>query len=409
MNRTFDALILGAGPAGSALAVHLARAGFDVALADQKAFPRPKPCGEFLSPQCRPYLAELGVEGSLLQLGARMVHGMTLNQGARRAQGSFRQLPDAPHSAAGYCVRREVLDLELMRAAVARPEVTWLERHRFVGLRRDRDGTVTGASLLAPDGQAMQVQARVTIGADGVRSRLARELGVQRPIAWLDRMALVTRFGPVEPHARAEVHFVDGAYFAATTVDDGTFHLNLVMDRADLRSEVASLDEIAAARLEQAPALALRLKDAHRLEPWRGIGPLAHTTTRQAVPGAALVGDAAGYVDPLTGEGVYFALFGAQALARRLVEARACPGKSAAAMRAYEKDRRREVLPRLWLARLIQRGMRQPWIVDGALRILARNPRFCDLLINLTGDAVHPTELLKPGFWRRWRLAGGAA
>ena len=79
MTRDADVLVIGAGPAGSSLALHLARRGVSVVSADKKAFPRHKPCGEFLSPECRPYFSELGLDDELQRQHVRKVYGMTLH------------------------------------------------------------------------------------------------------------------------------------------------------------------------------------------------------------------------------------------------------------------------------------------------------------------------------------------
>ena len=405
MTKIHDVLILGAGPAGTALASHLARSGFDVALADKKSFPRAKPCGEFLSPECRPYLQELGVENALLQQGTRRIHGMHLCSGEWRARGRFRSLTSAPYNDAGYAIRREILDTELLRAARARPEVTWLERHEFRTLLRDANGAVSGAVLRDQTGAERAVRAQTTIGADGVHSRVARQLGVQRQIRWLDRLALVAHFDGVVPAAEAEVHFLDNAYFAATTVDDGSFHLNLLIDRNALADRDGDLDAFVQEHIAAAPMLARRMSNAKRRGQWKGIGPLAFRTTKQTFAGGALVGDACGYIDPLTGEGIDFSLHGARSLANALAVARHEPHRAAAAMRGYEQERRREIAPRLRLAALLQRGIRHPFLVRSCLSALAAWPRLCDLLVNLTGDAVHPRDLLQPAFWRQWREA----
>ncbi len=409
MTTDCDVLVLGAGPAGASLAVHLARAGLSVVLADKKAFPRPKPCGEFLSPECRPYLRELGIDDSLLRAGTRLVTGMELHRGRRCAPGHFVALGGSGHGGAGYAVRREVLDLQILEAARARPEVRWLERHDFRALLRAADGRIQGAVLAAPDRSAVTIRAGHVVGADGVHSRTAAQLGVQRPLRWLDRLALIGRFHGVPARAAAEVHFVDGGYFAATTVDDGTFHCNLVCDRARVRQWPDSLDAFVAARLEAAPLLAERLRHAERVGPWRGTGPLAFRTTRQTQPGLALVGDACGYVDPLTGEGIYFALHGARTLATALTAATQDPHRAAAALRGYARARQREVGPRLLLTKVLQRSLRWPALVDACMHLLATSPRLCDLLVTMTGDCVHPRDLLRPSFWRAFGAARGSA
>jgi flavin-dependent dehydrogenase len=404
MNQDCDVLVLGAGPAGSALAWHLANAGHDVVLADKKTFPRPKPCGEFLSPACGPYLAELGVADELAQGGMAIVSGMTLHGFGRRAPGSFRALQQ-DHGRHGFGLRREVLDLSLLQAA-RQQGVRWLPRHEFAALLCSDDGAVRGALLGTPDRGRMPVRARFVVGADGVRSPVARALGVQRPLPWLDRFALTTHYQGVLEQPRAEVHFVPGGYFAATTVDQGLFGLNLLVDRAALRDRTgADWDAFVAERLQHAPVLAARLAAATRVAPWRGIGPLAFTTRRQAGRGVALCGDACGYVDPLTGEGVYFALWGARALAATVTAALARPRGADALLRDYERQRAREIGPRLWLSKLLQHGLRHPFVVRSCLSLLAARADLADLVVTLTGDSVHPRDLLRPSFWRAFRGA----
>jgi 2-polyprenyl-6-methoxyphenol hydroxylase-like FAD-dependent oxidoreductase len=409
MTYDTDVLVVGAGPAGSALATLLTRRGFAVTLADKKSFPRPKPCGEFLSPECRPYLDELGVIDALGARGVRLVHGMRLHAGKSVAEGRFRALDRAPYNEAGFSIRRERLDAALVDVARAGSAVRWLERHDFQGLLRSASGVVDGALLRDPDGHNVPLRARFTVGADGVRSRVAQELGVHEPLRWLDRIALVGRFDGVAAEAAAEVHFVDNAYFAATTVDDGSFHLNLLCDRSELRASPLDVDAFVHEKLQEAPRLAQRLASATRSAPWRGTGPLAFRTKRQACPGAALVGDACGYVDPLTGEGIYFALHGAKSLSIAIESALSNPATADRSMRDYEARRRREVGPRLALAALLQRGLRHPAIVRTAIGALRRIPRLCDLLVNLTGDAIHPRDLLSPSFWREWHKARRSA
>lgn len=399
-----DVLILGAGPAGSALARQLASAGFGVVIADKKAFPRHKPCGEFLSPECLPYLAELGLGGMLEELAAQRVEGMRLSGYGRSADGSFRQLDDRPgHGRIGYGIRRERFDHHLLRAAEA-SGAHFLPRHEFVSLQRDPGGRVTGAILKTVDGAPVQVEARHVVGADGVHSRVAKALGVQRKIGWLSQFALVAHFAGVPSRARADVHLLPGGFFAATTVDEGLYSLNLVLPQRTLAERTASdWDTFVAEHAAKAPAIAERLQGARRLAPWRGCGPFGFTTTSPTRPGAWLCGDAAGYVDPLTGEGIYFALFGARALGTELAKALHEPPREAEAMAAYRQARRRELAPRMAASKFLQRAIRHPWLVGPFLSVLGRWPGLADLLVTMTGDTVHPRELWRPGFWRTWQ------
>jgi flavin-dependent dehydrogenase len=307
-----DVLVVGGGPAGSSLALRLARAGFRVALVDRKRFPRAKPCGEFLSPECLPILDELGVLARLERLGAHRVRGMRLYGHGRHATGWFRPVGrSAVPFGAGLAVRRDLLDHELLRAAAACDGVELIEGTACAALQRDGGGAVRGALLAAPGGEVWPLHARWTIGADGIRSRVARELGALRPISWLDKLALTTRYRGVAALDTAEVHLFPRGYFAATAVDDGLFSLNLVLDRSAVRPHRGGWDAFFQQHLEAVPELAERLRGAHRVDRVRGAGPLGFRSCAQAFAGAALVGDACGYVDPITGEGIWFALRGA--------------------------------------------------------------------------------------------------
>ncbi|HEU4417346.1 MAG TPA: NAD(P)/FAD-dependent oxidoreductase [Planctomycetota bacterium] len=401
-----DVLVLGAGPAGSALANELARDGFHVLLADRKAFPRHKPCGEFLSPQCAPYLDALAPGAPIESLGVHLVAGMRLHAYGTRAVGRFRQLAGRPATdRAGFGVRRERFDHWLVQAA-QRAGALFLPRHECRGLLRGPDGSVIGATLRDEGGALHACAARWVIGADGVHSRVARELGVQRRVRWLDQFALVAHFEGVQPMPTAEVHLLPGGFFAATTVDENLFSVNLVLPRTALQTRAShDWDAFVASWFPLAPGIGERLAGARRLEPWRGTGPLAWSTSAQTFRGGALVGDAAGYVDPLTGEGIYYALFGARALAEALRQALHEPARSGHAMAAYSRVRARELGPRLLAAKALQRALRHPWLVRSFLQGLRCWPAAADLLVTMSGDTIHPRDLLRLSFWRDFGAA----
>lgn len=403
MTERLDALVLGAGPAGSATAIALARQGFAVALADKKAFPRAKPCGEFLSPECAPYLAELGEGDLLTRLGAARVAGMRLSTADAATEGRFRDLGRA--GSQGFGIRREVFDHALVQAA-ERQGASFLPRHEFVALRRGRDGRVNGAVVRDPEGRERELSARVVVGADGVHSRVARDLGAQQPVPWLQQFALTAHFAGVAPQAAAAVRLFPRGFFAGATVDGGLFSVNVVLPKAELRAEAdGDYDALMRRKLAGADDLLALLAGATRVAPWRGIGPFAHDVRQPTAPGALLVGDAAGYVDPLTGEGIYFALFGARAAAAAVAAAVRADGQEAAAFAEYEHARRRELAPRLRASRWLQRGLRHPWIVRTAVRTMARWPALADLMVTLSGDTIHPRDLWRPSFWRAFQAS----
>jgi flavin-dependent dehydrogenase len=201
---------------------------------------------------------------------------------------------------------------------------------------------------------------------------------------------------------RAEVHLFDGGFVAAAPVDGGLVSVNVILERSRARS--SSRDETFESRIAALPAIAERLQRGRRVDPIRGIGSFACMTASPTFHGGALVGDAAGYVDPITGEGIFFALKGGELLAECVTDAlRARTDRSAEtrAWQTYRAGRRREIASRSALALLLQRGLRHPAIVRAAWRLMSARPALADLLVSVTGDYVPLRELRSPRVWAR--------
>jgi len=399
-----DVVVVGGGPAGASLAMRLGREGLDVALLDRSRFPRRKPCGEFMSPACFPILEGLGLGKAVLAHGARPVRGMEVFGFEQAAVGDYRTFGADDGLLAlehGYGLRRELFDDLLFRAAAATPGVTVHEGWRVTGLLRSADGAVSGVRVQDSHGLPREVLGDFTIGADGVRSRVASELKVQRDVPWLRKFALVTRYKGTPLKPRAEVHLFPMGYFAACPVDDGQLSVNLVIDFETVPKGRARLEELFQEKLALAPRLQASLAGAERVEPLRGVGPLARRTTEQIFDGAALVGDARGYVDPITGEGIYFALRSAEILAETLIPVLRDRRSGRGVLLPYKIRTNAELNPRMRMGKLLQRGLKHPWIVRAVLAVLQARPRAMDALVAVTGDYVPPTTLLRPGLWFR--------
>jgi menaquinone-9 beta-reductase len=413
MRRDHDVIIAGAGPAGAQLALRLARAGWSVALLDARRFPRPKPCGEFLGPDCLPLLEELGLLAGLAGLGAQPVRRMELAGHGHRVGAGFRELGRTPlpydH---GYAVRRELLDEQALRAAERESGVRLFEGCAVGALLRDGAGGVLGVRAKDPLGDPFELRAPFTIGADGLRSRVARALGTWRPMRWLDRLALTTRARCEGLEGHSEVHFLPRGYVGLAPSAPELATINLVIDRRAAPRGRAELPGFFAAALELAPGLAGRIETPTDPRAYRTCGPFAARTRRQIFDGAALVGDAAGYVDPVTGEGMYFAMRGAALLARSLDRALHAGRTDARALRDYARAREREFGPRRAFALLLQRTLRREHLSAGVLALLEARPRVLELLLGLTGSGLSPRELLRPevllpALWHARAAPGG--
>ncbi|HEY2824111.1 MAG TPA: FAD-dependent oxidoreductase [Gemmatimonadales bacterium] len=400
MIHTYDAVIVGAGPAGSATAALLAERGHTVALLDRAHFPRPKPCAEYLSPEAGRILERLGVLGSLRAAGAAELAGMrVVGPGGMSFTGRFagRGTQGFPRfSDVGLAIRREVLDATLLDAARAR-NVTVLE-----GLTARSLGVTPAARtvLAQRDGTPVAIAGRLVIGADGLNSRVAAVLGLTRRRG-RPRVAFVTHARGVQDMSDVgEIHVGPGGYAGLASVGDGITNVAVVTGDAGAGGGARE-------RLRQLlagyPEVTRRVANATWVSPVRAVGPFGRWTPRASAARALLVGDAADFHDPVTGEGVYAALRGAELAAEHADLALRSDRLEAAAFAEYDRDRRR-VFGGKWLVeRLIGWAIATPAVLDHAARRLRDRPELADLLIGVTGDFVPARQILTPSFL--WRLA----
>ncbi|HSE06875.1 MAG TPA: FAD-dependent monooxygenase, partial [Methylomirabilota bacterium] len=277
MSAAPDVVVVGAGPAGSAAAILLAEGGFTVTLLDKAAFPRPKICGEYLSPEAARVLDRLGVLKTVDGAGAQPLTGMriiapdgTVLDGAYPTSGRWRGYRDH-----GLAVPRAVFDRVLVERARALP-VDVRERHRVTGLLREEDGAVVGVQAEDGDGAPLELRCRLVVGADGRGSVVARALGLLRPHR-LRRMALIRHVSGIEGLGdRGEIYVDPPDYAILNPVAPGLVNLSLVVPLAHARPYRGRLETFMEARLKQLRHLPGRLAGKRAEGPLMAMGPLAY-------------------------------------------------------------------------------------------------------------------------------------
>ncbi len=400
--RSTQILIVGGGPSGSSTACFLAAEGLDVTLVDRATFPRPKACAEYLSPEASRVLDAMGVLSQVEEAGAAQLTGMVVRapngfeiEGAFVAEHGFRGFRDR-----GLALRREVLDTLLLNRA-RELGVRVIEGARVVSLSpKSRGYDVT---LRANESQQV-LHAGLVIGADGLRSVVARHLGLSNRRLWPKRLALVAHWRGVHGiGARGEMHVQVGGYLGLADVGDGVTNVALVVPQSRARDVAGDADAYVRRWIARYPHLASRFTHAERISPVLATGPFATHAKRAFAHDAALVGDAADFFDPFTGEGIYAALRGGELLAPFAAEAaRASSGSQALrALRAYDRERTRSFTGKWRVERLIGLAVAFPSLMNHAARVLSRRSELADLLIGVTGDFVPAREILRPGvLWR---------
>lgn len=397
MTPRIDVLIAGAGPAGAAVALRLARGGLRVIAVDRARFPREKICSEYMSPEGVRHLAALGVLAAVEGEAGHPIRGTTVRAPrGSRLTGLFARAGTAPFRATGLSVPRRVLDHALVTAA-RRAGATILEGSAVQAVLQEQ-GAVTGLTVRSEDGTIRDLRARLTIGADGLHSLVARTIGARR-FGPLRRFAFVAHVRDVPGLAdTAEMHVSADGYVGINPIGAGLANVAVVVPK-DLASEARGRPEaFFLEQLERFPGVCGRVKAAAIEREVLVTGPFAAWSGQVVTDGALLTGDAADFFDPFTGEGICAALRGAELVEATASEALARSGSiSARALASYPRARRRAFLGKWAVERAIGYAMLAPAIFDRAVARLERRG-LAHTLIGVTGDFVSPRAVLNPVF-----------
>jgi flavin-dependent dehydrogenase len=360
---------------------------------DRARFPRPKPCAEYLSPQASRVLASMGVLEEVERSGAAQLAGMTIRApDGTRVVGEFAGCTVKGFRDRGLSVRREILDEILLRAA-RNAGADVVEGTHVVDVVRDARGRVSGVRTV--DGT--ELSANLVIGADGLRSIVARRLGLSHSARWPRRYALVTHYRGVGDIGECgEMHVERGGFVGIADVGAGLTTVALVVPSKRAREFAAGREAFLDRWLAERPQLAGRFAGATRVSPIVATGPFASRARRAWHPGAALVGDAADFFDPFTGEGIYAALRGGEMLSSFVLDALGAEtaDKADRCLAAYDRLRRREFGGKWIVEWIIGAVVASPRLMNRAARVLAARKDMADLLVGVTGDFVPASAVL---------------
>jgi flavin-dependent dehydrogenase len=399
-----EVIIVGGGPAGASAAIRLARRGIDVCVLDRARFPRAKPCGEFLSPGATPILEELGVREAVEAAGALRLERVRIDAHGSVVELEFPENEGAPPW--GYSLSRITLDailLEAARAAGARV----LEETRVDEVRLEPGRGIVEAR--GPDGEPVAIGASLVIGAGGRNCPVARALKLQRR----DRRArfdLLAHWSgrPEEnddtPASRereglaCELRVRGDRYVALAPIEGGRWNVNCVVPRSALRAETdpdALYRRVTAVREtpSASPDEAVVASDVTAIR-----------TARASADRALLVGDAALFLDPFTGQGIYLALRSA-ALAEAVIPEALAHGAGRERLAPYEAGRRAEFAARRRISRALQAVLFRDGLARTMVRAISRDRWLAGEIAAATGDLTPSERVWSFGFAVRLLLA----
>jgi geranylgeranyl reductase family protein len=397
-----DVVIVGAGPAGCSAGVDLARSGVDVLMLDRSHFPREKVCGDGLAPRSIPVLRELGVEREIQALGYRPFReyrvisswGDSVRAGIPSSLGK-----GADHA---YVVPRVVLD-EILVRRVREEGGRLIEGARAVGAVAEEDGTLA-VTALAGDGTPSRYRARVVIAADGSRGSFSRTVvparhlrpgavamrayleGVDVPEALtfvLDR-ALLPGYGWIFPGGRPGEPANVGVGTTVGALGGRGSGLRRLFDYF-VNGQSAARPLLRSARVVSTPSAFPLLMDFPGGR--RVGGPIL------------LAGDAANLVDPLSGEGIAYALESGRSAAVAIE--RALSSGDMGSLAGYERELRRGLGVEFLGAYMLRLVLSRSWGNGSLIRLLGRDEGWARGGIGVLSNSIPVTWLAKPGVLSR--------
>ncbi len=402
--RRVDVAIVGAGPAGSAAALCLSGHGLQVLLLDKAVFPRDKVCGEAMCPGALPFLDRFELREEVLSQGAFPFRGARLvTPDGLLAEARY------PDGQVGLSLPRERLDWLLINRAAACVEV-----RQGVAVEAIAPAAEPGPALhgqghllnLKADGQTETLWARAVLSAEG---RFARTLtDPEREPAPPRRIAVVATVEGVDALVDwLEFHLLDPTMqvvIGPQGKDRAAIALVLDGPDASRRASQAIKDFLGA--LRQAPLLKERLLHARVVKPPRGMGLGRYRPRRLVGDGWLAIGDAVGFMDPLTGEGMYRAFRTAQLASETLLAAFSQGDLRASRLRGYASAVRREFVPSACFVETVVALSRRPRLARYALRAIARDPVLATRMGMVQGALAPATGLFSLDTLARLAWAG---
>jgi len=388
--ETYDVIIAGGGPAGSSAAIHLAHSGVRVLLVEQKQFPRPKLCGEFISPECFQHFEKLGVADGMLACNPA-----SLNQTVFYSRRGHRiSVPSAwLGTGAALGLSRAEMDNNLLRRArEAGADV--LEDTTVADVIEDGD-RVCGVRIRTSNAE-FEYRSNITIDATGRGRVLSRKAeSKRRPRASL--VAFKAHFSGTDvAEGACEIYSYTRGYGGVSTIEGGLSNLCFIVSASDVRRLHSDPDAIMRETVMSNRRAAQVLASATRCSDWLSVSLESFgMQLPSAKPGLLAIGDSAAFIDPFTGSGMLMALQSGE-LAAKLILQHNTRTDSASLLelsRAYNEEYRKTFYGRLRTCRWLRRTAYTPLLADLTITLFSVSDRFRNRVARATRSSHSPSEV----------------
>jgi len=366
-SKQYDVVIVGAGPAGSSLAIRLATAGRNVLLVEQKKFPREKLCGEFISPECLEHFGELGVSSVLDLAGPASLSKTVFYSSTGRPLPILAEWLGSSHTNAIGISRSRLDELLVRRASAAGAEV----REETVGVPILSNGQIEKLILKTHDGTEESIEGGIVVDATGRTRGLTRAVEPKGKPHRAEHVAFKTRLtGASVEMGACELYVYPEGYGGSSEVENGFHNLCFIVKSATVKRLGNDPEQIWNETMLKNPRAKQALGSATVAGEWLAV-PITDLGVGDPAPtkGLLAVGDAASFIDPFTGSGIALALESSRLAADAILENENFENIAAAYRQKYDPTLRR----RMRVSSLIRMAGKSNLLADSLIWMLSRS------------------------------------
>ncbi len=387
MKSEYDAIIVGAGPAGSTCATLLAKKDRNVLLLEKSKFPRDKICGDGISGKSVAILNEIGLIEEINSSDHVKVSGVVIT--SPKGTRVEIEVPIDENLPPAYICRRYIFDNILFEKARSFSNVDVLQGFEVTDIIKE-DSYVVGVRGLDSNGEERVFKGKIVVGADGALSVLRQKLSNINGIDKRHTIIAIRAYykNVVGTKNKYEFHIIKTlmpGYFWIFPLENNLSNVGLAIEMKDKENKNLNLKEVFFDIVNNNPMFKERFRNAELLDDIKGWTlPLGSKTTKSYGNGFLLIGDAAALIDPLTGEGIGNAMWSAQLAAKTIDRALEIGNFSEETLRTYEEYLKLELRKELSTTYFFQRLLNHESIINFILKKAAKRPGTIERLMELS-------------------------